>query len=79
MDFPWFDTVWMENNDLLGEDVFFFKKVKHELGISLYIDHDLSQLVRHIGTFEYHNRLAKATIEDMLSRGEQDVGSSNNS
>lgn len=79
MEFPWFDTVWMENNELLGEDVFFFKKVKHELGISLYIDHDLSQLVRHIGTFEYHNRLAKATIEQMLEKGEKDVGPSNNS
>jgi hypothetical protein len=79
MEFPWFDTVWMENKDLMGEDVFFFKKLKHELDISLFIDHDLSQLVRHIGTFEYHNRLAKATIEDMLSRGKEDVGPSNNS
>ena len=79
LDFPWFDTVWMENNDLMGEDVFFFEKVRHFLEIPLMIDHDLSQLVRHVGTFEYHNRLAKATIEDMLSRGKEDVGPSNNS
>jgi hypothetical protein len=79
LDFPWFDTVWLENNDLMGEDVFFFKKVKHFLNLSLMIDHDLSQVVRHIGTFEYHNRLAKATIEDMLAHGKEDVGNSNNS
>lgn len=79
MEFPWFDTVWLENKDLMGEDVFFFKKMQHELGIELYIDHDLSQEVRHIGTFEYHNRLAKATIEQMLEAGKTDVGSSNNS
>jgi hypothetical protein len=77
---PWFDTVWLENNDLMGEDVFFFKKIKHFLNVPLMIDHDLSQEVRHIGTFEYHNRLAKATIEDMLSKGKDDVaGNSNNS
>jgi hypothetical protein len=77
---PWFDTVWLENNDLMGEDVFFFKKIKHFLNVPLMIDHDLSQEVRHIGTFEYHNRLAKATIEDMLSKGKGDVaGNSNNS
>lgn len=79
LDFPWFDTVWLENNDLMGEDVFFFEKVRHFLDIKLFIDHDLSQLVRHVGTFEYHNRLAKATIDDMLERGEKDVGTSNNS
>ena len=62
-----------------GEDVFFFEKVKHFLDIPCIIDHDLSQLVRHVGTFEYHNRLAKATIEDLLSRGKEDVGPSNNS
>jgi hypothetical protein len=64
LELPWFDTVWLEDNKLMGEDVFFFKKAKAFLGLSPWIDHDLSQLVRHIGTFEYFNRLAKATMEE---------------
>lgn len=61
---PWFDLVWLEDGTLLGEDVFFFKKIKHYLNATLWIDHDTSQLVRHIGTFEYHNRLAVASIQE---------------
>lgn len=66
---PWFDTVWFHKEktgkihwpdryDLLGEDVFFFKKLKAELGVSLYIDHDLSHQIGHMGDFEYTNNLA---------------------
>ena len=65
---PWFDTVWLQTQkdkvywpdklQLLGEDLFFFKKLKHELNISLYIDHDLSKELGHIDEFEYTNNLA---------------------
>lgn len=65
---PWFDTVWIQKSaekvywpdklTLLGEDIFFFRKLKHELDISLYIDHDLSHEIGHIGDFEYTNNLA---------------------
>jgi len=69
--FPWFDFVWInEGKDIFGEDVFFFQKAKHFLKKQLYIDHDLSQMVRHVGVFEYHNRLALATVEDYKARGE---------
>ena len=75
---PWFDFVWLDNGkDILGEDVFFFKKAKHFLGKQLYIDHDLSQMIRHIGQFEYHNRLALATLEDYKARGESLEGIEN--
>jgi len=65
---PWFDTVWIQPGDekvywpdklnLLGEDVFLFRKLKHETGVSLMIDHDLSKEISHIGDFEYTNNLA---------------------
>ena len=78
LELPWFDFVWLENaDDIMGEDVFFFKKAKHFLGKQLYIDHDLSQMIRHIGQFEYHNRLALATIEDLKARGESLEGIEN--
>lgn len=67
---PWFDTVWIDKEnregkiyypdklDLVGEDVFFYRKLKHELDIDLMIDHDLSKEIGHIGSFEYTNNLA---------------------
>lgn len=65
---PWFDTVWLQKGEdqvywpeslqLVGEDVFFYKKVKHELDIDLMIDHDISKEVGHVGNFEYTNNLA---------------------
>ena len=65
---PWFDTQWMRQEDgeifLVGEDVFFFQALRHFKNVDIYIDHDLSQSVTHIGQFEYHNRLGKASIEE---------------
>ena len=62
---PWFDTVWMDKGggkvEMMGEDVFFFHKVKQVSGYKLFIDHDASQQVSHIGNFEYDNALAEAT------------------
>jgi hypothetical protein len=34
-------------------------------------------MIRHIGQFEYHNRLALATIEDLKARGESLEGIEN--
>lgn len=74
---PWFDTVWLEDGSLMGEDVFFFTRVKHYTGEDLWIDHDLSQQVIHVGSFDYHNRLAQATIDEMEKLNNvQDTGSS---
>ena len=38
----------------VGEDVYFCQLAK-SVGLPIYIDHDLSQHVRHIGTQEFHN------------------------
>ena len=66
---PWFDTVWMDKGEkgleMMGEDVFFCQKVRKLAGIPLLIDHDTSQKVGHIGTFEYTNTLCAATWDEM--------------
>jgi hypothetical protein len=48
---PWFWFDWF-NGRMVGEDVYFFRLLR-DLGIEVYIDHDLSKECRHIGDFEY--------------------------
>jgi hypothetical protein len=68
---PWFDLVWLDKKaedgrqELMGEDVFFFRKMRHFTDHKLFIDHDASQHVSHIGTFEYSNALAEATWDEI--------------
>jgi len=72
---PYFDTIWYKPEDttqdpyIVGEDVFFFQAVRHFVGEDLWIDHDVSQEVVHIGTFEYHNRLGRPTYEEVHESG----------
>jgi hypothetical protein len=47
-----------DNVKHIGEDVYFCKKLA-EAGIPIFIDHDLSKQVAHIGKFEYTNALSK--------------------
>ena len=73
MEMPWFDTQWVVSKEtgkilIMGEDVWFFNKVR-ELGYKVWLDNDLSQSVIHIGNFEFHNRLARATVEDSEAQG----------
>lgn len=67
---PYFDTAWVKLDDAkdyecLGEDVFFFKKVRYFTDAKLFIDHDLSQQITHIGQFEYHNLLGNTVKEEL--------------
>jgi hypothetical protein len=48
---PWFDTPY-EGGTHVGEDVSFCRKVR-ATGLDVWIDHDLSQQVRHQGTIEW--------------------------
>lgn len=50
---PWFSFEWRTPQHMVGEDVYFARKARAELGIPTLIDHDLSKLVKHIGSFEY--------------------------
>jgi hypothetical protein len=54
---PWFLIPW--NRDLnehdCGEDVYFCRRAR-EIGVNIYVDHDLSKKVAHIGNREYNYR-----------------------
>lgn len=47
-----------ENVKHIGEDVYFCRKLMDK-DIPVFIDHDLSKQIAHIGEFEYTNSLAK--------------------
>lgn len=47
-----------DNVKHVGEDVYFCRKLK-AAGIPIYVDHDLSKGVAHIGEFEYTHGIAK--------------------
>ena len=49
---PWFNIIWKDDGDIIGEDVHFCVKAL-DCGIETYVDHDLSPLIKHIGTKEY--------------------------
>lgn len=50
---PLFETRWMEERkDFVGEDFYFCGKVRAH-GVKIYVDHDASQNISHIGDFAY--------------------------
>jgi len=50
---PWFETPWRsDKRGYIGEDVFFCMKAK-SIGYKIWIDHDVSKEIGHIGTFEF--------------------------
>lgn len=61
---PWFGNRWAnyldeegnEQEDLVGEDWWFMEKLE-QAGIPVYVDHDVSKHVGHIGQFEYTHSL----------------------
>ena len=62
---PWFAIPYSTvGNHYIGEDVFFCRKAK-EAGYETLVDHDLSQHVKHIGTFEYSHEGALAVKEQV--------------
>jgi len=50
---PWFEYVWLPEKDCFrGEDFVFCDKAR-AAGHEIYIDHDLSKKVSHVGSFRY--------------------------
>lgn len=50
---PWFDITWHEETqDYRGEDWFFCERLE-QAGIKIYVDHELSWEVGHIGKMNY--------------------------
>ena len=55
---PWFH-IHYQNGVYSGEDIWFCRGAR-EMGFEVFIDHDLSQDVRHSGAFEFSNAHASA-------------------
>jgi hypothetical protein len=50
---PWYETPWRhDKRGYIGEDVFFCRKSR-EAGFKIWIDHDVSKEIGHVGTFEF--------------------------
>lgn len=50
---PWYETPWRtDKRGYIGEDVFFCNKAR-DAGFRIWIDHDVSKEIGHVGTFEY--------------------------
>jgi hypothetical protein len=50
---PWFWFKWLpEVQQQMGEDVYFCELVR-EAGFDIFVDHDLSKKIAHIGSFDY--------------------------
>lgn len=56
---PWFAEVYKPNNESIGEDVFFCNLAR-EHGFKVWIDHDISKEVIHMGGFEFCHQLTEA-------------------
>ena len=73
---PWFKVSWGDENDQYGEDWWFCSKVE-EAGIPIWVDHDLSWQVGHLGPFEYqHFHIPKelvVTTEQMAAQENEDA------
>lgn len=65
---PWFEQPWhIDAERHVGEDIAFCARCA-EAEIPIYIDHDLSWAVRHIGTYEYSMDDVLA-VRDLAERG----------
>ena len=52
---PWFNTLWLsEEKTFVGEDWFFCQEAERA-GVPLYIDHDASKRVGHLGQYSYEH------------------------
>jgi hypothetical protein len=49
---PWFEFMKVNNNQWVGEDVFFCVRA-HDAGFDTYVDHDLSLHIGHVGQYDY--------------------------
>lgn len=62
---PWFASPWVPSmNTFMGEDVYFCMSLQRN-GIPVFIDHDLSQEIGHIGEFEFKHAHTLAIREQV--------------
>jgi len=56
---PWFSISYLPSGNMyIGEDIYFCKLAQAN-GLKVYVDHDLSKDVRHIGVMEYTHEHAE--------------------
>lgn len=67
MEGPWFNQYWKEeHNAYVGEDWAFCEKLE-KAGVRLYIDHDVSREVGHIGRLTYsHDMVLDGSLEEAV-------------
>jgi len=54
---PHFEMCWIDEiGGYIGEDVYFCAKMKHHAGVIPWIDNDASNIVTHVGNYEYGAR-----------------------
>ena len=51
---PHFEMCWVDEiGGYIGEDIYLCAKLKHQANILPWVDHDASQIVKHVGSYEY--------------------------
>lgn len=70
---PFFSIGYSQSaQDFFGEDVYHCHKLR-EAGVKVFVDHDVSKQVKHIGNFEFSNEHAEAQMELVKAEGIQNV------
>jgi hypothetical protein len=66
LELPIFSIDWDEKHrNFTGEDIYFCRKVR-DAGYTVWVDHDLSKEVKHVGQLEYMNQHVEPIDEDGL-------------
>lgn len=62
---PWFNVSWLPSGQMyVGEDIYFCKLAQAH-GFKVWVDHDVSKDVRHIGAMEFTHAHAEACRADI--------------
>ena len=72
---PWFKVSWGDEGEQYGEDWWFCQQIE-EAGYPIFIDHDLSKEIGHIGSMTYtHNHIPedmRLEIEAIMAEGSKE-------
>lgn len=70
---PWFSISYLPSGNMyIGEDIYFCKLAQAN-GIKVYVDHDLSKDVRHIGVMEFTHDHAETCRPDPMEEAAEIV------
>jgi len=70
---PWFSISYLPSGNMyIGEDIYFCKLAQAN-GMKVYVDHDLSKDVKHIGVMEFTHDHAEACRPDPMDEAAEIV------